>query len=159
MGTSFVRFQGAGYWTRDSDLELWLRFLSDTVGLVPEPPGWLREVQHHWHLRATVGFNGCMDAGLDDFVTDDRRKQVVIDLAYGVLDSLRARGPLLPAAELNAMELRGGVHFFADVPVSAIIRDGRAFLGLLEGRITTNAATAPPGGPTEDSLADAERGP
>jgi hypothetical protein len=144
MGTSFTRFRGHGFWSSDASMELWLFLLAREAWTLSDPPDWLRAAADDWHIQATVGMVGCVSAGLDEYATDAERVGVLVGLAGRALAWLRGQGEVLPAALLNSFGLGGpGATFTRDVPAEVFIRAGEAFLRLLQGEITWDAATSP----------------
>ncbi|MBC8101546.1 MAG: hypothetical protein H7Z41_03030 [Cytophagales bacterium] len=154
MGSSFVSYQSKGYWSRDALLEGWLRFLADKVKVLPAADPWLQQMGEHWYLQSSVGFIGCVNPGLDDYLTDQDRLETVVALSRSVIEDLR-RGELILTKEwLNAKSSGTGSSFLRDVPAALYVKEGLAFIALLRGRITTTSRTAPPGGPSEGDFAE-----
>lgn len=153
MGSSFVNFKGSGYWSPDAPLEVWLRFLADKVRDLPSADPWLREIGEYWHTQSGVGFIGCVNAGLDDYVTDEKRIETVIALCYSVLQDMK-QNVLLTKEKLNALHIGGGGNIFlSDVPTEFYVKQGAAFIALLSGQISTTSKTASPEGPNEADIA------
>jgi hypothetical protein len=144
VGSSFTRYLGRGFWSRDASIELWLCLLAQEVWRLDTPPEWLRAAAEDWQLQATTGFGGCVSAGLDGHAPTAERAAIVLDLAERTLAGLRERGETLPAAWLNSLGLGGpGSVFLQDVPAEGFVRVGEAFVQLLRGEISWDAATSP----------------
>ena len=144
MGSSFTEYRGAGFWTRDASIELWLYLLAEEVRRLEDPPAWLRDAAENWHIQATVGMGGCVSAGLDQHAPTQERAAAVLELAERALARLRARGEVLPADWLNSLGLGGpGATFTRDLPTEVFTRVGEAFSRLLRGEIKWDAATSP----------------
>ena len=94
MGSSFTRFSGHGFWARDAGIEVWLYLLAREAGEVVDPPDWLPAARQHWHEQATLGFMGCIGAGLDEILATPERAALVATLGERALDWLRAQAPL-----------------------------------------------------------------
>src|SRR3977135_974027 len=68
LGTSFIEFNGKGFWTRDAYLEVWLGALVQEIDHLPSLSEWLTLLRQEWHLQATAGFSGCICPDLDRLV-------------------------------------------------------------------------------------------
>jgi hypothetical protein len=144
MGSSFTEYRGAGFWSRDAGIELWLYLLAEEVRRQNDPPVWLRAAAEHWCSQATAGMNGCVSAELDHHASTAERAAVLQDLAEQALAQLRSRGDTLSADWLNSLGLGPpGAVFTQDAPAEAFTRVGEAFVGLLRGEIEWDAATSP----------------
>ena len=82
MGSSFVKLKGRGFWSRDGNLEDWLRaqveILDSSPGLAP----WLQDLREHWRVQATGGFNGSIDTRLNETIgTDESRQAALLQIA------------------------------------------------------------------------------
>lgn len=144
MGTSFARYRDRGFWSRDGALELWLYLLAQEARQLDARPDWLTAAAEDWEIQATAGFMGCVSAGLDEHAATPERAAIVITLAGRALAGLGDRGETLPVAWLNSLGLGGpGSCFLQDAPASVFVRVGEAFIRLLRGEITWDAATSP----------------
>lgn len=133
MGSSTVMWRGGGFWVRDGALEVWLHLLAQRVRADPDTPDWLRRAGEHWHEHAHVGFIGCVDAGLDEYVGEDAERAArVLALCREVCEQVaRDWAPAVPADVLNSFGLPG--TFERDVDVAVFAQVGHAFCGLLAG--------------------------
>jgi hypothetical protein len=144
VGSSFTRYRGTGFWSRDASIELWLSLLAREARRLEDPPEWLRAAAEDWHLQATVGMCGCVSAGLDEYAPTPERAAVVLELAERALAGLRDRGEVLPATWLNSLQLGGpGATFTRDLPTEVFSRVGEAFIRLLRGEVVWDAVTSP----------------
>jgi hypothetical protein len=144
VGSSFTDYRERGFWSRDASIELWLYLLAQEVWRLDAPPDWLRAAADDWQLQATGGFVGCVSAGLDEHAPTPERAAVILGLAEQALTGLRERGKVLSAAWLNSLGLGGpGSSFTGDVPAEVFTRVGEAFIRLLRGELTWDAATSP----------------
>jgi hypothetical protein len=142
MGTSFVEFQHKGFWARDGSLEVWLHFLATEIDRIPTPSPWLQRLRDHWYEQAQSGAVGCLWVGLDDFITRDAQVDEIILLCEAALGTLGSYGSVIPQTYLNSIASEGS-SWARDVEVTAFARIGHAFIQLLRGELTTDAATAP----------------
>ncbi len=144
MGSSFTTYRGVGFWSCDASIELWLYLLAEEVRQLAAPPEWLGTAADDWQFEATIGIAGCVSARLDEHAPTPERAAVLVELAERALTRLPERGSILPADWLNTLGLGGpGATFMRDVPTEMFIRVGEAFIQLLRGEITWDAATSP----------------
>jgi hypothetical protein len=141
MGTSFVEFRNKGFWARDSGLEVWLHFLATEIDRLPSPSQWHYQLRDHWYQQAQSGAVGCLWTGLDDFVATNEQVMAVIQLSEAALQSLASYGDVIPQDYLNAIASEGS-EWSRDVAVDIFTRVGHAFIQLLRGELTTDAATS-----------------
>ena len=142
MGSSFTEFRGKGFWSRDWLLEAWLRILSLHLEDEVHQPGWQHDLRDEWLLKSAGFFIGCISASLDDFLIDDERIAVILRVSERSLQSLRAFGPYVPCAFLNALGITGS-YYTSDLPIDWFERIAQCFTLLLRGELTTDASTSP----------------
>jgi hypothetical protein len=139
MGTTFVSAErgsnAPGFWMRDAMLELWLRFLALHIE-DPATPGTLATtIRDRWLLASRGYFTGCVPVALDEAVATDEGRELVRNAVQSLLESL-SKGPShLSAGTLNLMGFSGG-PFIGDIEARRLVEAGRAFLDLLDGKIT-----------------------
>ena len=130
MATSYVEYDGKGFWASDVDIEFWLYALAEAVG--PDAPQWLRALQDHWRVQATNTFGGCHDTGLSSLANVEQRASVLAH-ARKTLALLEAGPRTMTRESLNAMRLGGpGSVFTRDVPTELFLPTARKFIELLE---------------------------
>lgn len=112
MGTSFVKYQGFGFWTRDAFLESWLTTVVAEIQKLPVREPWQESLIGYWRVQATID-GGVMSVGLDEFLTDSGRKLFVLSVAKKALESCEPVGR----------------------------RTGELFVELLAGRLKTTASS------------------
>lgn len=153
MGKSFVNatmpgLGRVGFWANDGLLGIWLVALAGSVPV--GGVGWQTEVAEHWREQGVGQYMGCMDAGLDAFLVSEERRAVAVEL------SRRARVILVAAAEDGRIRPAWLVaHGLAvdgcerdsyhrdGVGLALVLQVADAFIDLLNGRVSTTAATAP----------------
>jgi hypothetical protein len=84
MGTSFVKYGEFGFWTRDTYLSSWLMAASDELCKVPQLETWQSSLIEHWCVQINVD-GGCMSAGLDEFLTDAKRRDSIVSISNATL--------------------------------------------------------------------------
>jgi hypothetical protein len=112
VGTSFVEYRGFGFWTRDSFLEDLLNSLLDEMHKLPTKEHWQESLIEHWRTQASID-DGCMSIGLDEFLTDIKKRDFVLSVSRKALEHGNSLGR----------------------------RTGELFINLLEGRLTTTASS------------------
>jgi hypothetical protein len=98
----------------------------------------------HWRLQATAGFQGSVDAGLDEVVgAAAPRVETLIAVAELAQDDLRRR-PTISQDELAAAGIGGEPDLWTqDVEGAAILPVAKAFIDLLKGDLAWDAGTSP----------------
>lgn len=144
MGTSFTKFNGKGFWTRDVYLEVWIGALVYEIDqlLSFSKTEWLMLVRQEWHLQATAGFSGWIHLNLDERITNDEEKRRLIALSERAMTALAAYGDVIPCNVLNAFTSDETIasrekDFTVDSPSLPFLCVGRAFIQLLKGELTT----------------------
>jgi hypothetical protein len=143
VGTSFTRYRGKGFWTRDGQIAVWLYLLVEEIDRLENPAEWLRQLREDWLFQATIGASGCVGAGLDEWATSEERVRALVELSRKALDRLRERGRRLTLEVPYAHGTGGPDTLCIDRDIRIFSCVGEAFIDLLEGRVTTDARTAP----------------
>ena len=112
MGTSFVEYKGFGFWSRDNFLEAWLNTLLDEMQKLPTAGEWQESLMEHWRSQRSID-GGCMSIGLDEFLTDTRKKEFALSVSRKALGHSNLLGR----------------------------RTGELFIDLLEGKLRTIASS------------------
>jgi hypothetical protein len=143
MGSTFVEFHGRGFEASDAALEVVLALLVQEIDHLDHPPSWLREARDEWELQATAGFGFGVMPGLDNFVTDEERRDVILRLLSRVIERLQSFGPVIPRETLNALHTGGeGAEFTKDAPADSFLRTARYLAKLLRGTLEPNEIDA-----------------
>jgi hypothetical protein len=112
MGSSYVQYEGFGFWSRDNYISEWLEHLIAEMNKDSERTEWQRQLIAHWELQKDID-GGVMWLGLDEFVSDHRKR-----------DSLKR---YCSQAVANCTGFGK--------------RTGELFIQLLDGDLKTNAAS------------------
>jgi hypothetical protein len=112
VGTSFVEYKGFGFWSRDSFLEAWLNTLLDEIQKLPTTGQWQESLIEHWRTQASI-HGGCMSIGLDEFLTDIKKRDFVLSVSRKALEHSNSLGR----------------------------RTGELFIDLLKGSLTTTVSS------------------
>jgi len=145
MGTTFVTMENdpdgspKGFWMRDSMLELWLRLLALHL---PEPRDEgtfdaTRAIRSQWLLASRGYFSGCVPHALPEAGSSAAGREVMRIAIGNLLEELgRSRSPIEPAF----ISLLGCDRGWRTPVERQSLEDvGRAFLDLLDGRISSTA--------------------
>jgi hypothetical protein len=144
MASSFVSYRGAGFWANDGVIGVWLRLLVREIDGHKAIPAWLAELREHWLVQARFGGGGSIDSGLDEYLIDDPRRNIVLSVIDGAFAQIVRYGGTISRDELNSITADAhGMYWTIDLPTGSFEAVGRAFGALLRGEITMNAVTAP----------------
>jgi hypothetical protein len=135
MGSSYVRFRGAGFEANDATLEVWLALVVRAVDRLPAVPPWLQEARDDWHVQAREGFGFGIVPDLDRYAGDDVRRELLVGVCEAARRELEAMGPVLSGEVLDALGTGGDSVFAEHVPAAIFVRTARWFLALLRGTL------------------------
>ncbi|MCB2376850.1 hypothetical protein LGH70_04615 [Hymenobacter sp. BT635] len=143
MATSFVNYQGHGFWCLDAHLEVWLGYAVEVLARRgPALPPWLLQLREEWYLQASVGFTGCIELGLDETLTDAGRLAAVQQVAAATNQLLAAHGSHIPAPVLNSRPTNPeGSRWHRAVATADFLTVGYLLQALLAGQLTTTASS------------------
>ncbi len=138
VSTSWTEYRGQGFWCRDGMVEVWLALLVDELDerggdASGELPPWLLQLREQWIEQVSVIYRGLVSSSLDDWVSNDKRQQELVDLIRPLRARL-ARGAVRPVAGSMARRV-GGAVFERDRATDQLLRIADSFLWLLEGRL------------------------
>ena len=112
MGTSYVEYKGCGFWSRDDFLGDWINaILPELMSMTAKEP-WLGSLADHWRTQAEID-GGCMSLELDEFLDDERKRDLIISFSQRTLKHCSDRSR----------------------------RTGQLFIDLLSGQLKTNASS------------------
>jgi hypothetical protein len=131
MGRSYTEYRGHGFWSRDVQLELWLRLLALNLpdALVP---GWQKDLQHEWFFWSSGRCNGFVSAQLDTLSDDPEKVVTVLRTSRKTLDLISACGECIPSTFLNLLGASG--RFEQAFSTRLIVDVGEQFIALLENK-------------------------
>jgi hypothetical protein len=125
---------------RDGLLELWLRLLALHVEDPVEPGSLATKIRDQWLLASRGFFNGCVPEGLEEAVSTPEGDALVRTAIRSLLEALDVAPSHLNKDVLNLLGIDG--NFTADMETRRLIEVGRAYLDLLDGKITAGASDA-----------------
>ncbi|MCG8347770.1 MAG: hypothetical protein MI924_08330 [Chloroflexales bacterium] len=130
MGTSYIEVNEQGFWMRDSILELWMRLVALHIEEPTEDDSQTRRIRDQWLIASRGYFNGCIPIDLNDDVSTEKGKQIIIDTINSVLNGLRQAPEALNKDVLNLLGITGA--FIQDIETWRLIEVGEAFLDLID---------------------------
>jgi hypothetical protein len=147
MGTTFVTLSREvtgtepGFWMRDGMLELWLRLLALHL---PEPTDdgkfhATTAIRNQWLLASRGYFGGCVPHGMEEACATPEGRTVVRMAIDSLLAELQRRSTPLDASTLDLLGVEG--IQFASIERRWLVEIGRAFIDLLDAKITCTAAS------------------
>src|SRR5580698_7304644 len=80
MGTSYVEYKQHGFWSHDSFLGDWIKAIMLEVQSTAVGEPWLGSLADHWRVQAEID-GGCMSLGLDEFLDDERKRDLILSFA------------------------------------------------------------------------------
>jgi len=116
MGTSFIKYKGFGFWSRDSFIESWLTTLIVEMEKLQDLNAWqhalIEELIEDWRIQILID-GGCISLRLDEFLVDGSREGFMLSLAKNALNFSEPLGR----------------------------ETGELFIKMLEGRLETNESS------------------
>jgi hypothetical protein len=135
MGTTFVSIGGRGFWMSDSVLELWRCLLALHVEDPVETGVVATKIRDQWLLASRGYFNGCVPHGVEEAASTAEGAALVRVAINSLLQALATAPSHLGEDVFNLMGFSGS--FARDIEAHRLVEVGRAFLDLLDGKITT----------------------
>lgn len=133
MGTSYIKYNDRGFWTPDSDIEVWLYLFSLEIDTLPEKPDWLLKLKETVHFYATAGFVGCINPDLNGLINTPEKKDIAFEISQKVLNRLRHFGETIPLTTINSWGFGGPQSkYVKEPPVQKFIETGEQFISLLK---------------------------
>jgi hypothetical protein len=139
MGTTFINIGKNGFWIRDSILELWLRLLSLHIEEPVKDEVKVYSIRDKWLLASKGYFTGCIPVALEEAVSTEEGRIVVLKAINSLLNSLHKIPEKLDKNTLNIIGIEGSI-FLEDIDPSDLIEVGKAFTDLIEGKIKMTAS-------------------
>jgi hypothetical protein len=155
VGSSYTKFRGRGFWTRDHILVLWYLLLYEQVEALESVPDWLREAAETWRSEACFGGGGITLAQPDEGWSDEQL-DVVLDLVEAALAGLEPGGRFAGAdllRRVQRLDSNASPIWWSndEVPTEQVRQVGDGFLRLLDG-------TFPPDPPFASAFLGTPRG-
>ena len=113
-------------------METWLRLVIAAIDDVVDAPEWLAEVRQDWYAVATGVFGFGVIPELDEFLTGEDRRRVILDLCRAARRRLAELADPIPKAVLNQINtgIRDG-WYTSEVPAAIFADTGDRFLELI----------------------------
>ena len=139
MGRTFVSTtRGAdspGFWMRDGDLELWLRLLALHIEEPAGPDSVAAAIRNQFLFASRWPIPGCVLHGMADVTAMQEGTKVVRAAIDSLMAALAVAPDRLSKDVFNLMGFSG--TFGRDFERRQLTEIGRAFLDLLDGKITS----------------------
>lgn len=126
MSTSFVEYRGFGFWSWDGYLEHVLSLIAERIGSSPKEE-WLAELRNHWRSQSSGAFRGSIDPKLDEFVTNDERRETVLALVEGIISQPSITREAEQTARLMDALLRGHLNTDVSSPLDYMVSGPQPF--------------------------------
>ena len=120
MGTSFVEYNGHGFWSWDGYLEHLLFLLAEAIG-ASRNESWLNEVRNHWLEQSSGFFIGWIHPDLDQYVTSVERRSVILGLIEEVISNSAITQEARETADLMRRLLLGEIRTDASSPLDYMV--------------------------------------
>ncbi|HSY90796.1 MAG TPA: hypothetical protein VK812_05455 [Candidatus Binatus sp.] len=86
MGSSFIEYRDYGFWSFDRFIECLAREVAEDIVKREKLEDWEVKLVAHWRLQASGGFMGCVHLKLDEFLTEEERRQQLRKVVQTVVD-------------------------------------------------------------------------
>ncbi len=144
VGSTYIDYGDLGFWAWDGTLEVWYGLIGTAARGVHPGSAWLAELSEHWLQLARERWSGVMVARLDEYLTSEERRLVVLELAETCLARLKQGDPL-HARWLNTVTDSGKTVWTGwreDQPCDPFVPVGEAFVALLAGDVESLTVAA-----------------
>lgn len=122
----------------DSVLELWLRLLALHIEDPSEEKIVVRKIRDNWLLASRGYFNGCVPVCLEEAVSTEEGRNIVVRAIKSLLDALQKGPERLDHRTLNLLGIEL-VLWMDNFESWRLIEVGNAFLDLIAGKIESDA--------------------
>lgn len=121
MSSSFIQFQGHGFWSYDPFTETLIAEVAANAEHRTDAD-WIKRLSAHWKLQSSGAYRGWMHLMLDEFITSSVRNT---DLQTIVSESLQHRSdddPIRKTGVLLLLLLKGDITWMASSPTDYVAR-------------------------------------
>lgn len=122
MGSSFIKYHGCGFWTRDSFIE---RLAGDVAEILNENGAkekWIEDVIAHWSQQSTGVFNGWVHLKLDEFLDTQEKLQKLREGVVRATTRYPEGDPFHQTGILLTQLLDGQIKTTAESPLDYKVR-------------------------------------
>ena len=88
MASSYVEFDGEGFWAGDTSLEGWIGLMVREIDRTPGKEPWLDALRADWHRLTMMGACGVLSANLDEHLDSPAKERVIVELCHRLLNWL-----------------------------------------------------------------------
>jgi hypothetical protein len=128
MATSFTEYRGFGFWSWDPYLGCVAGAVADSIMSVDERKSWLTELAERWKLQAKVVFSGCISLELNQFVTDEERKNELQGFIRHVISKEGVDSPIHRTGVFLLKLLDGEISWTVASPLDYMVEADPAYL-------------------------------
>ena len=140
MATSFVEFEGYGFWVSDGLLEEWLFCLVREIDALTDAPDWLRALGQELYDSAAYHGMGALGVGWSEIVSTEERRRQIIAISQHALNTLEEHHGVTEkdlviawwlGYELSEVSLNQWLRESEDFAFTNLCKTGRQFIRLL----------------------------
>ncbi len=138
MGSSFTKYNGFGFWSKDELLTSVLFLISRELKKLNSSDNFVDEISDKIYNASTAGFIGCIPDHFDKFDNTEKSK-LLRQAIESLIDGLKVDN-YLTVTDLNENKVNGSSNW---VSINLIGIEGTAklMLQLLNGELKTNASS------------------
>lgn len=134
MGYSITEYKEKKIISMDFKIEIWLRHICREVTKISDVPLWLDKAQKYWVDHVENYVNGCIDPRLDDFLTNDGRRDCLIKICERIYKEIEGLGDYIPKEYLNNLcKYQKPFQIIEDNKTDIYLKYGKALIILLKG--------------------------
>ncbi len=132
MGTTFVHIAENGFWMNDSILELWFRLAALHIDDPVKDQTLAEQIRSEWLLASRGWFTGAVPFYLEESVSSEEGRVIVVEAINSLLRSLRNGPERLSCDVLNLVGMSS--LWTEDFEAWRLIEVGESLLQLIAGR-------------------------
>jgi hypothetical protein len=120
----------------------WIYYAAQELSQVDADAEWINELANYRRENAKIAGGATMDAKFDEYVVDEIRHQIVLEVARRVLEKFLSFGEKIPVSVLESMHMSGtyNVH---DAPAEGFLKTSGGLINLLVGSYAPDEAAFP----------------
>ena len=141
MATTFVEFKNYGFWVHDSILEGLLYLIVKELKASPLDDEWKYKIIDKWNYAYLSGFSGSIPIELEENLPDEEKINAIVATLTLIINKIESDEQYLSADEMNKNFVGGRKLKWTEINKEGFLRTARMTIGLLEGRLKTNASS------------------
>jgi hypothetical protein len=158
MSTALTHYNGRGFWSDQTGIQLWLTALSKEIEAQEGAPEWVHVAGRFWLYEALHRF-GMIVPRVDDYVKGAENAELLATIASRAvqkLEAMAAEGKPRISLETFGLSVAGWPPANAKISLEYVIVVGRTFVAMLRGEMPAEMYPAPH--VTRDGLVHHEQG-